>query len=116
MSTQVDGLGPLETFDQGALYIHTPIPEMYSPASSKYPFCDMIEEFSARQAKELSPAPCTSPGQSTGHICCPPRTSPAESFLPFPETLGEKGAGDSTRQGLLEEPEEARPVILQPIC
>lgn len=36
-----------------------------------------------------------------------PSPTPAESFLSFPEPLGEKGAGDSARQGPLEELEEA---------
>lgn len=55
MGTQVDGLGPIETFDQGAFSIHTPTPERYSPASSKYPDCE-VQTFSAREAKELLPA------------------------------------------------------------
>lgn len=132
MCTQVDGLGPQEAFDQGAGSVYTPKPERYSPASSKYPHCDILE-LPARETKELLPAPWTSPGQSPVlHLLSTPH-QPCDFFLTLPRhpTLtnlsekevgwggaGRRGRGDgrgdnSTREGPLEEPERAKPVILQ---
>lgn len=95
MSAQVDTLDSLKTSDS----THTPTPERYSPGSSGYPLCDMTEDASARQAKEGSPAPWTGLGQSpTQSAAARPHPHAAESFLPFPETSGVKGAGASTSQ------------------